>query len=167
MTRTRKIEVAPARTLARVTTKGKVRGVTTDVTGLLVELWGLPGENRGGFDVIYARCDANGNFAARVLPGSEYTVNVDDNELVSDHWSGVIFPSKRRRRQPDPPELTLCRRDTRRDSRHERTRSSADPESVDSFRNRTTGAWREPRPSVLGKDRRSGVVSRHRSAGIP
>lgn len=91
---TLQLEVAPSRASERVVVTGELSGVTSDVSGTLVELWSFQGEETHRMDVVYSRCDARGRFAARVLPGSEYSVFVNDLELVSNTWDGVIISSQ-------------------------------------------------------------------------
>ena len=97
------IEVSPSRTNERVAITGQLSGFTTDVSGLLVEFWSHQGEEEHRADVLYVCCDANGQFRVRVLPGSQYSVFVNDCELVSRIWDGVVVLSTSATvRRPEP-----------------------------------------------------------------
>ena len=92
----RQLEVAAslrALTNQRVTVTGQLSGPATDVAGLLIEFLSDPGEDDEKWDAFFARCDANGRFRAQVLPGNRYKVFVDDRDLVSNLWDGVIADS--------------------------------------------------------------------------
>ena len=102
---TRLLKVTPARTKERVLVEGQVDRVTSDVTGLQVILWSLEGEEASFSDVLYARCDAQGRFKARVLPDCNYRVYTNDLDLVSDFWNGVIASSKDGSTQTPMPTL--------------------------------------------------------------
>jgi len=106
----RQLEVVPShlsRTNERVVVKGQLCGLTTDVSGLLIEFGSDQGEDESKWDGFYARCDENGRFSARVLPGSRYTVFVNDRDLVSNLWDSVIVLS--RSATIRRPELTLTK----------------------------------------------------------
>ena len=106
----REFEVVPssrALTNKRVPVQGRLSGPATDVSGLLIELLSDEGEDEGKWDGFFARCDGNGRFSVNVLPGSRYQVFVNDRDLVSNLWDGVIV-------SPDlatirKPELTVTK----------------------------------------------------------
>ena len=87
---TLQLEVAPSRTAERVAVVAQVAGVTSDVSGMLVNLSSFQGEVEGGNEEINARTDSQGRFIAHVLPGSTYSAHVYDSEYVSDFWHGMI-----------------------------------------------------------------------------
>jgi hypothetical protein len=86
------VEVAPSRSKERVLVESQLLGVATDISGMLVEFWSYQGEEENYSDVIHARTDSQGKFQARVLPGSNYSVFVNDQDQVSNNWGGVIAP---------------------------------------------------------------------------
>ena len=56
---------------------------------------------------VSSRCDGNGRFSVSVLPGSRYKIFVNDRELVSNLWDGVIVsPDRATIRKP---ELTVTK----------------------------------------------------------
>ncbi len=101
------LELAPSRTKERLAVEAQLAGVTTDVTGLLVELWSFQGEEEDNSDVVYARADAQGRFVARVLPGSTYCAYVNDSQLVSQIWDGMLVDWNGQMLQK--PELVLSK----------------------------------------------------------
>ena len=106
----RQLEVVPlprSLTNKRVAVKGQLSGLTTDVSGLLIEFLSDEGEDEDKWDGFFARCDANGRFSAEVLPGSRYKVFVNDRDLVSNIWDGVIVAS--RSATIRRPELTVTK----------------------------------------------------------
>ncbi len=106
----RQIEVVPSPlspTNERVAVKGQLSGPTTDVSGLLMGFLGVQGEDDDQWDVFHARCDGNGRFSARVLPGNRYKIFVNDRDLVSNVWDGVVVDS--RTATIRRPELTLTK----------------------------------------------------------
>lgn len=82
------VELAPK--MQRVAVQGRLIGVTTDVTGMLVGLKSFQAQEESRSDTIYSRTDAQGRFVAHVLPGSTYCAFVDDNEYVSQIWDGLV-----------------------------------------------------------------------------
>ncbi|MBS0202614.1 MAG: thioredoxin family protein [Planctomycetes bacterium] len=83
-------QVAPSRSPERIVVESQLLGVTSDVSGMLVEFWSFEGEEEDTCDVIYSRCDSQGRFSARLLPDSEYGVYVNDRQWVSNSWEGIV-----------------------------------------------------------------------------
>ena len=96
----------PLRTNERVAVEGQLSGLTTDVSGLLMEFLSDQGEEESKEDGFYVRCDGKGRFSARVLAGRRYRVFVNDPDLVSNIWDGVILSRNGTVRRP---ELTLTK----------------------------------------------------------
>ncbi len=106
----RQLEVVPSfrsHTNERVGVNGQLKGRLTNVSGLLMEFLSDQGEDESKWDAFFARCDANGRFSARALPGRRYQVFVNDRDLVSNAWDGVIVSSGNGAIRS--PELTLTK----------------------------------------------------------
>ena len=97
----------PSRTSERVAADGQLSGVTTGLSGLLMEFRSDDGQDESRWDGFDARCDENGRFSVRVLRGTRYNVFVNDPEWVSNTWDGVIVPS--RSAAIRRPELTVTK----------------------------------------------------------
>lgn len=93
--------------LRRKTVTGKLKVGMNMKAGFAIELNSFqhPLENR--MDKVYARTNADGEFTAEVIPGSNYCVFVNDLDWISNYWSGVLFDLESE--QPTSPKLKLSR----------------------------------------------------------
>lgn len=99
------LTVAPILDGERVLVEGQLAGATGDVTGMFIEFWSFRGQEAARSDVLFALADAQGRFRAKVLAGSSYSVYVNDKQLVSNNWGGLI--SLGQGAPINPPQLTL------------------------------------------------------------
>ncbi len=93
----RQLEVAPlprSLTNKRVAVNGQLSGLTAEVSELLIEFLCDQGDDEDDWDAFYTRCDASGRFTGRIMPGRRYKVFVEDRDLVSNLWDGIIADKK-------------------------------------------------------------------------
>jgi hypothetical protein len=79
--------------LPRTTISGRINVPEGIPGGFLVRLTSFDHPTAHRADQLYSRADDQGNFTADVLPGSIYSVFVEDSEWASSFWDGVIVES--------------------------------------------------------------------------
>ena len=86
---------------------GRIKLPKNEIGGFKVHFGSFqhPQENRS--DRFDAMSDENGNFSAEVIPGATYCVFVDDQEWVSNDWSGILYDPKTGK--SETPELELSK----------------------------------------------------------